>query len=510
MKIKISTQLMIFLLAFAGFAVTAFGLPGTLDSNFGTGGIVVRNISTADDQILAVAIQPDNKIVAVGYSGGIAEFTVARFNTDGTPDATFGTNGVTLTSFTLPNSFVNDNSFAYAVAIQTDGKIVVGGDIGPGLAFGLVRYTATGQPDTTFGTGGKVITMDQNLAGIRGIAIQGDGKIIAAGYTGQISDFAVARYLSNGALDATFDGDGIVTTDIFADSDVINAVKLQSDGKILVAGSTVDFDLLTEFALARYNTDGSLDTGFNGTGINTVFTECNPDASGCGADALGIQPDGKIVVTGSYNDVYMARFNSDGSQINGITTTDIGGVVDRAFSLTINSTGGIFVAGSTETAGNEDFFVAKYNSNGTPDPTFDNDNGIVVESFGSNGDVARAVALQPNGGIIVGGSKGAFGSKEFAVARFLGLQPTAANATISGRILTAGGLPIGGVRVYLTDPYGNVTSTLSSSFGYYHFSNLPVGQVYILTPSSSKRTFTPSSLVVSLMDDYPNADFVSD
>jgi uncharacterized delta-60 repeat protein len=507
---KLSKRIVLFFLFIVGMVSNGFAVPpGTLDSAFGTSGIVLRDVSTADDEVFAVTIQPDNKIVTVGYSGTTAEFTVCRFNANGTSDTTFGTNGLVQTSFSIPNSLVNDDSLAYAVALQSDGKILVGGDIGPGLAFGMARYTSNGQLDTSFGNGGKVITNVQNLAGIRGISMQNDGKIIAVGYTKQISDFVVVRYTNNGLLDTSFGGgDGIVITDFFGDTDIATAVKLQSDGKVLVAGSAVDADLLVDFAIARYNIDGSLDTTFNGIGLKTIFTECGPEMSGCGIDALGIQPDGKIAVVGSNDDIYLARFNTDGSQLGGVIPTNVGGSSDKAFSLAIDLVGGIFVAGSTISAGNEDFFVAKYQSSGTLDTTFDDGDGIVTTNLGSNSDIGHAIAFQPNGGIIVGGSKGNFGSKEFAVVRYVGLQPSAANAMISGRVMSSNGLGIRNVRMSLTNAQGGTFYSLTNPFGYYRF-EAQAGGTYVITPNSKTNTFTPASRVITLSEDIAGMDFTS-
>ena len=504
--------LMMFWLIFMSLAFTAYAVsPGTLDANFGTSGVALRNISTSNDEILAVAIQSDNKIVAVGYSEGTPVFTITRFNTNGTPDTGFGTGGLVQTSFALPNNnLVDVPSYAYTVAIQSDGKIVVAGDIGFGRAFGLARYTSTGQLDSSFGNGGKVITETQNVSALRQIAIQSDGKIIAVGST-TVSDFAVVRYTTGGALDTTFGGgDGIAITDFYNEADNATSVKLQSDGKIVVAGGAVEPDFLTTlFAVARYNTNGSLDTSFNGNGLKTVFTECGPDALGCGAETMGIQPDGKIAVAAGNDDIYLARFNADGSQINGVITTNIGGSSDKAYSMAIDSAGAILIAGSTLAKGDENFFVAKYLSSGVLDQSFDNGDGIVITPLGSNSDIGHAIAVQPNAGIIVGGSKGDFGAKEFALVRYLGVQPTAANALITGRIVSANGSGISNVRVALTNGQGTTVYAITSSFGYYSFYDIPVGQTYIITPNSTRYTFTPSSLVITLMDDLTTANFTA-
>lgn len=510
MKRNTHLQKLLFLTAcmicLGGFTTFTFAQPGTLDTNFGSGGKRLTNISTADDEILATAIQPDNKIIVVGYSEKPAQFTIARYSNFGNLDSTFGTGGIVKTAF-------NGTGFANSVIIQSDGKIVLGG-----MAenkFALVRYNSSGQIDSSFGNQGKVLTTIGNSSAINDITIQSDGKIIAAGYTEKLADFAVARYNSNGTLDTTFGSGGIVITDFFNDDDRATSVSLQSDGKIVVGGGIFDLDLLKNFAVVRYNSNGSLDTSFNGDGKKTTFVECGDEALGCGIDALGLQSDGKIVVTGSAGDIYLARYNTNGSLDttfgnNGIVITNLGGNYDNAYDLAIDMVNGILVAGSTISSGDEDMVVAKYTSNGTLDTTFDNGDGIVTISLGSNSDISYSLSLQPNGGIVLGGSQGNFGSKQFATVRLIGLQPTAANASISGKVTSSNGIGISQVRVSLTDSQGITTYVMTSSFGYYTFNDVPVGQTYILTPNSVRYSFTPTSMLVSLTDDYTGADFIAD
>jgi uncharacterized delta-60 repeat protein len=468
--------------------------PGTLDSSFGTAGKVFTNVSSSDDEVMAIAIQSDNKIVTVGYSDKPQQFTIARYNTNGTLDSGFGTGGIVKTAF-------SDRAYAYSVAIQSDGKIVVGGD--GGYAFALTRYTTAGALDSTFGTGGKVTTAIGSQSSIQSIAIQSDGKIVAAGYTEAQGDFAVARYTSAGALDTTFGGgDGITTTDFYGDDDRIFSMKLQSDGKIVAAGYTYDLNPDLNFALARYNSDGSLDTSFSSDGLVNTSHAC-----GCRIDALGIQPDGKIVATASNEDIYLARYNTDGSLIGSVTATNVGGSADSSLGLTTDASGAILVAGTTISSGNADFFVAKYLSNGTLDPMFDNGDGIVITNMGSNSDIAHAVAIQPNHGIILGGSHGDFSAKQFALARYIGQGTTAANVSVGGRLTKSNGMGISGVTVRLTNSLGVPAYALSSSLGYYTFYDVPVGQTYVVTPISSRYTFTPSLRFVTVMDELTDVNF---
>lgn len=496
MKINVYTILLIILLASLTNIVSA--QPGTLDASFGSGGIVTTNISTADDQILATAIQSDNKIVTVGYSEKPFQFTLARYNTNGTLDTTFGINGIVKTAF-------NDAAVGRSVVIQADGKIVVGGDAEG--KFALARYTASGLLDSSFGNQGKILTTIGNTSAINGIALQSDGKIVAAGVTEKLSDFAAARYTSSGVLDTTFGGgDGIVITDFANDDDRATSVKIQSDGKIVVAGSAIDQDLNAAFGIVRYNTDGTLDSNFNGSGMVTTVTNC-------GANSLGIQADGKIVVTGSSDDIYLARYTTSGLLdtafgTDGIAVTNIGGNYDNAYGLVIDSMGRILVAGSTISNGNEDMIVARYQSSGSLDASFDNGDGIVAVSLGSQSDIANSVALQSSGGIIAGGSKGEFGSKEFATIKLTGFQPTAANATISGRVM-AGPKGIFQVRISRTDSQGNTTYAMTNFAGYYYFYNQQVGQTYTLSAYHNLHTFAPSTLLINLTGDYSSANFAA-
>jgi len=469
--------------------------PGTLDASFGTAGKVFTNVTTSDDEVLAVAIQSDNKIVTVGYSDKPQQFTLARYNNNGTLDTGFGTGGIVKTAF-------SERAYAYSVAIQSDGKIVVGGD--GGYVFGLVRYTTSGALDTTFGTGGKVTTAIGGESAIRSIAIQSDGKIVAAGYTEASGDFAVARYTSTGALDTTFGGgDGISITDFYGDDDRILAMKLQSDGKIVTAGFSFDLDLLMNFALARYNSDGSLDTSFDSDGLVNSLHAC-----ACGFTAMGIQPDGKIVATASGEDVYLARYNTNGSLIGSVSATNVGGSFDTSLGLTTDNLGGILVTGSTLSSGNANVFVAKFLSNGTLDPMFDSGDGIVVTDLGSNSDIGYAVAIQPNNGIIVAGSQGDFNAKQFGTVRYIGQGATAAHVSVTGRITKSNGSGISGVTVGLTNNLGVTTYALTSSFGYYTFYDVAAGQTYSVAPSSSRYTFTPAIRFITVMDELTDVNFV--
>ena len=254
----------------ADFAVARFNTDGSFDTTFGTGGKVTTDFSGSTYVAgYGVARTPDGKIVVAGIkefvgTGFDYDFAVARYNDDGSLDTSFGAGGKVTTDFAATDDI------PYTVAVQSDGKIVVAGITDPGNAanFGLVRYNVDGSLDATFGTGGKVSTdFGANLEPGNGVTIQADGKIIVAGFTvvgSSNADFALARYNSDGSLDISFGTGGKVTTGFGSNSEVAISVVTQPDGKIVVTGSTASGVAGTgaDFATVRYNSDGSLDTSF--------------------------------------------------------------------------------------------------------------------------------------------------------------------------------------------------------------------------------------------------------
>src|SRR5206468_6942593 len=339
---------------------------------------------------------------------------------DGDLDPTFGTEGKVLTDFDHSTDIAN------AVTVQTDGKLVVVGTtyINNDFSdedFAVARYNPDGTLDETFGVGGKVQTDFPDLAAVASsVVIQPDGKIVVAGGAFPLftfaGDFKVVRYNPNGSLDRSFGNGGIVTT-TFPEGSYAFDVALQPDGKIIAAGTVfVDFnpgDLSdTDFALARYNSDGSLDTTF-GTG-GTVAT----DFFGNEDDAFSvlIQPDGKIVAVGSanypasYYDFAAVRYLSNGTidttfGVAGKVTTDFGDQnFDRARSAALQPDGRIVAAGFaiSQNGGVQNFAVARYTSNGILDTTFSGDGKTQID-FGNCCQSATKLLLQSDGKIIAVG-----------------------------------------------------------------------------------------------------------
>ena len=308
------------------FALARYTSDGRPDSSFGNGGSLTTSFGGTFAAASAIMLQPDGKIVVAGTAdfnprvpGSGLDFALARYTANGNLDASFGDAGKIV--FDFFGSFDQAN----AAALQPDGKIIVVGsasydNLNQDIGFALTRFNPDGSTDFGFGSGGKQIT-DFFGAGAKanGIVLQQDGRFVVAGTASDsatrpvATDFALARYNSDGTLDSSF-GIGGETSVPFTDSasEQANALALMADGKIIVAGSAFKtFATPPDFALRRYNSDGSIDTNFgNGGAITTDF------ASGTdNAQALALQADGNVVVAGrafrSNFDLALARYRND-------------------------------------------------------------------------------------------------------------------------------------------------------------------------------------------------------
>jgi uncharacterized delta-60 repeat protein len=399
--------------------------PGDLDVTFGTTGVVTTPIGPGEDAAAGIAIQSDGRIVAAGYAhnGSDFDFAVVRYTGSGTLDTTFGASGVVTTSIGPGDEWARD------VAIQSDGKIVAAGHAynGSDYDFAVVRYTSSGDLDTSFGSGGVVTTpIGSGDDWGRGVAIQPDGKIVAAGYahSGSDHDFAVVRYTGSGTLDASFGNTGVVTTRVSAGDDRLHDVAIQPDGSIVVAGlacSGSDHD----FAVARYTTSGALDTSFGSTGVVTTFISPSNDA----ANAVAIQSDGKIVAaghaySGSEIHVTLARYNTSGTLdtsfgSTGVVTTPIGVPSDYANDVVIQPDGRIVAAGYAYGVGNQSAAVVRYTPSGALDTGFGS-GGVVTTPIGTGEVRVYGVAIQSDGKIVTMGSAYSGSDRDFAVVRYHG------------------------------------------------------------------------------------------
>lgn len=355
----------------AYFGVARYNSNGTLDTTFGVDGKAIIQIGTQKrDHVRALRIQPDDKIIIAGITlkDTNSHIALIRLSPNGVLDSTFGINGVTILA--LEGRGNNGTS----IAIQQDGKIFLAGYTSSPNTDALVcRFTPDGKPDSSFGIFGKVVTDIPWLSnGANAIAIQRDGKVVTGGFVGfahngvAVYDFSLIRFYENGILDSTFNMDGIVRTSISQWVDQLYGLAIQPDGKIVAAGHTNSGDPNHhnfDFVVARYNEDGSLDTNFGTNGLAMTPFGAEDD----GANSVAVQPDGKIVAVGQTSWI------------------------------------------------DSDFALARYNVDGTIDTTW-GINGKVITDFNLSSDYGNAVVLQPDGKIVaIGGGN----QSDFTLARYL-------------------------------------------------------------------------------------------
>ena len=403
-------------------AVTGFGF---LDSTFSGDGRTTLNVA-GDDTGEAVAVQADGKIVVAGTSSGGTDIAVARFATDGTLDTTFGGgDGIVVTD-------INGDDAAYAVAIQTNQKIVVGGFSDGTVDTAVVRYDTDGTPDAGFGGGDGIATLAVGQgAVVYDLAIQGDGAIVAAGAStpdGVKGVGFVARFDSTGALDTTFHNpDGYTTTNLGAGGGQFQGVAIQGDGAIVTAG--VSFSTTSaNIALLRYTSAGALDTTFGG-GDGKVTTDVG--SYDLGGD-VALQGDGKIVVSGAVGSGKSAvlRYDTVGALDTSFAGDGIATVKLNSFGLfgfndlAIDGSGAI-VAVSDASSSNQPlngFGLARFTTDGILDTTFGGGDGTIFTAFSTSyreQPIANAVAIQADGKIVAAGTLGRNGSGgDIALARY--------------------------------------------------------------------------------------------
>jgi len=458
---------------------------GVLDQTFGSHGIVGTNVgngSTSSPQSVAIYANAgtinDGKIVAAGYtydSSNLGVFAVARYTAAGALDPTWGSNGLVTTSFGRRTA-----GFAFGAGIQGDGKVLLAGT--SSSAFTLARYNSNGSLDTSFGNNGIGLThfgkKSSDLAS--DLAIQPDGKIIAAGRSD--GNVALARYNTNGSPDTSFGPahTGLVTTAFASPADsgwnktldmaLYPSISPAEAGKIVVVEQ---LDLSTtpsasdSVVVIRYNANGTLDTTFNGIGEVTINSANFP--------SVALQSNDDVVV--SYNStnsnpaaLQVVRFNPNGSMdtsfsFAGIPLSGPGLVNTHIRDTTIQANGQILVAGYYQPTNNGGFephyfFVTRVNANGGLDTTFGT--GGVATPWGAKdaGSYPVSLALDANGNIVLAGTAGCSGMlQEFAVLRML---PTglAVGPEIGAFIGPASSVGVGNA---VTLTVGNITDTNSGA-----------------------------------------------
>lgn len=410
----------------------------------------------------------------------------------GALDLTFGTNGI------LTTPIGPGNAVAQAVAVQPDGKIVVGGYAfnGTNNDFAVVRYNPNGGLDETFdgaanGNGIVIFAVGASDDEAFGIVLQNDGKILLAGesFNGANYDSAVVRLNPDGTPDNTFDGDGRVTVAVGPGADSFRSVVLQSDGKIVVAG-TASNGIDSDISVVRLLPNGTPDTTFDGdsgTGNGIVRT-----AVGTGNDlgfVVGIGPNETIIVSGYYflgtgADAAIVRYDMLGRldttfSGDGIFVHPFSSDTDEALAMALQPDGKIVIAGCVRNGGPNDFLLARISSNGVLDQTFGNA-GVQIVAFSGAVDIAFAVAVQTDGKIVAAGFGNNGTNNDFAVTRvnangsldqmfdfdgramtMFGTSVDAANAIAiqaDGKIVAAGRAVIGSTARFGVARYGYGTN----------------------------------------------------
>lgn len=386
---------------------------GDLDTGFGTGGWTILPITGSNQIGRAVTVQSDEMVIIAGYDKWLTSnrnIILARYKANGVLNTNFGVGGVVTMSLSA------GNDTAYAVDVQPDGKIVVAGlsTAGGVNVPAIVRFNSDGSPDTTFGVGGVVTTSLQPASAfLLSVAVLDDGRIVAGGgviapsSSSEPNTFLLMRVQSDGSMDSTLGGTGLVTT-AFSSGDATSwDMAIQPDGKILLGGYRT---FLTEagFALARYNTDGSLDSTFGTGGVVTQTIS--------GADygySVLVQKDGKIVMGGKSNGGGIVRYNSDGSYDNNfgsdpstnVVTYTVAGYQSTNFSkLALENNGYIVAVGSASTLGQlTPMIVVVFTPDGSPDTDFGT-GGLVTTTVASHKSAALAVTVQVDNKIVVAGS----------------------------------------------------------------------------------------------------------
>lgn len=519
--LAVLTNLPILMLLASGLFSEGHAAPGALDPTFGSGGKVTTPISSYDDAGQSAAVQSDGKIVVAGYSanGSSDDFALARYTVTGALDTNFGSGGKVTTA-------IGVSSAGNVVVVQSDGKIIVAGSSynGSDRDFALARYTASGTLDSGFGSGGKVATPigsghDYGYSA----AVQSDGKILVAGYSwnGNNNEFALVRYTATGALDGSFGSGGKVTTMIGSSSKGYS-VAVQSDGKIVVAGSSINGSN-SDFALVRYTATGALDVSF-GSGGKVTTPIGSADDQG---RSVVLQSDGKIVIAGysNYNganyDFAVVRYMATGAPdptfgSSGKVVTPFGSSDDIGQSMAVQANGKIVVAGFFYIGGNYAFALVRYTTTGALDT-----------SFGSGGKATStagwgaSVAVQSDGKIVVAGAGYAvnLNYKDFVVVRHLGddtpniiVQPQAqivtAGSNVTLNVSASGTAPnyqwrLNGVNIAgATNPTLTISNAQLANAG--HYSVVVTNSLGQATSAAAKLTViaNPSTYAVPTLPVY--------
>ena len=397
----------------------ALAQPGVLDYSFGTAGIAFGPYTTQYSYAYGIAQQQDGKVVVTGY---LQDTTLSTFVTR------FDTNGVVDPTFSNPILVIGQlGDYGRAITVQPDGKILITGFAdNTSTDIYVARLLSSGELDSTFGTGGIVMTDFGNntLDHVHDMTLQPDGKILITGWVlDQDINIALLRYNTDGTLDSTFGVNGKVSTDIDSTTQEAYSVVVQPDGKILVAGYTSTPLFGDNLVVIRYLTDGSIDFSFGINGISMPAINQDND----GAYDMALQPDGKIVLGGysytviPFGDNLVVRLDSTGDLDpsfggTGVVTTDFTNNDSYATGVLIQPDGKIITTGRA-TSATSDFLLTRFKADGQLDSTFGT-NGFRLTSVATGEDYIYGSLLQPDGKVVVAGYYSDNLIENFAVARY--------------------------------------------------------------------------------------------
>lgn len=487
--------------------LNSFAQPaGTLDPTFGDGGKVVTSIGAGADKAYGVALQADNKIVVAGFSFSVDtgnDFVLVRYNEDGSLDETFGVGGIVKTDVQL-----GSDDIAYDLAIQADGKIVVAGssDNGSNRDAALVRYNTDGSLDLTFGTDGVVLTdfEDGKADEIKVVKIHNLTGNIVVGGSAVISTTkskpVVARYLSNGDLDVSFETDGIRLLWIdpldyqylFSVEDLV----VQASGKITAVGwrDYPDISWSADYWAGRINADGTMDVTFSGDGVNHYNGGFNANDK---AYSMILNPDNSFHFSGGGHvttlkyDFTLFSITAGGAVGPGAGTTDYGTLLnDVSYAVAKDLDGAFVMAGSTGDNTYKDFAISRLTPAFSLDPSFSGDGKLTTDFGGAAFNEAFDMLIQLDNKILAVGYTG----NDFALARYLGDD----TPDLNGFVLQTPS------NMAVDQNYASLTYNWTDAFGAVSYE-----LVFDLSPDFdvAPYIFTPTASTKTVLDLVPNTEY---
>jgi uncharacterized delta-60 repeat protein len=413
------------------FAAARFNSNGASDNTFDTDGFVSFPANNTEEFAYAPALQTDGKIVIGAYASSTTRFflSAVRLNSNGSVDNSYDADGIA-TTISAGNKTGGFDE-AKSVLVQPDSKIIGVGTYQASASDGVVvaRYTTAGLPDNTFGDAGKFLLLLPFQFELSSAALQSDGKILVlCSYFNLFDseDLMLIRVNANGTLDNTFGTAGRLVINLPGNGiDQALGLVIQTDGKIVMtANSTPDLNTYTRYLL-RYNSNGTPDNTFGTAGFVTEPQFLAEQDSDNSRQRLVLQPDGKILLCGTADggtNTHMGvkRYNTNGTpdasfNSGNVAVADFAGAPDNASAVTVQPDGKILVGGATSVSSNIKMAAARFNANGTLDNTFDTDGKVIVNA--GNFTECNSIAVQADGKILLGGINTTTNSRYFYVAR---------------------------------------------------------------------------------------------